>query len=46
MFLPKNVYTFHDVDQVKENKKNAIHRMEKRSLDMVLKRLVNEHFEW
>jgi hypothetical protein len=46
MFFPKGVYTFHDVDEVKESKKNAIQRMEKRSLDMVLKRLVNEHFEW
>ena len=46
MFLPKDVYTFHDVDQVKENKKKAIENMEKRTLDMVLKRLVNEHFEW
>ena len=46
MILPKDVYTFHDIDQVKENKKKAIETMEKRTLDMVLKRLVNEHFEW
>jgi hypothetical protein len=42
----KNVYTFHDVDKVKENAKRAIQRMEKRALDMILKRIVNEHFEW
>ena len=37
---------FHDVEKVKENSKTATQIMEKRSLDMVLKRLVNEHFEW
>jgi len=46
VFFPKNVYTFHDIKKVKENGKKAIQSMEKRSLDMVLKRLVNEHFEW
>ena len=46
IFFDNDVYTFHDIDQVKENKKNAIQSMEKRTLDMVLKRLVNEHFEW
>jgi len=46
MFVQHDVYTFHDLDQVKENKKKAIETMEKRTLDMVLKRLVNEHFEW
>jgi hypothetical protein len=37
---------FYDLEKVKENSKKAIQNMEKRSLDMVLKRLVNEHFEW
>jgi hypothetical protein len=37
---------FHDVEKVKENSKYAIQNMESRSLDMILKRLVNEHFEW
>lgn len=46
VFFPKDVYTFHDIKKVKENGKKAIQNMEKRSLDMVLKRLVNEHFEW
>ena len=46
MFFINDVYTFHDVDQIKENGKKAIQSMEKRTLDMVLKRLVNEHFEW
>lgn len=46
VFFPKGVYTFHSVDEVKENGKKAIQNMDKRSLDMILKRLVNEHFEW
>jgi hypothetical protein len=46
VFFPKDLYTFHDIKKVKENGKKAIENMEKRSLDMVLKRLVNEHFEW
>ena len=37
---------FHDVEKVKENSKYAIQNMEKRSLDMILKSLVNEEFEW
>ena len=46
VFFPKDLYTFHDIKKVKENGKKAIQNMEKRSLDIVLKRLVNEHFEW
>jgi len=42
----KDVYTFLDIETVKENAKCAIQNMEKRALDMILKRLVNEHFEW
>jgi len=37
---------FHDVEKVKEHSKMAIEHMEKRSLDIILKRLVNEHFKW
>lgn len=37
---------FHDVEKIKENRKIAIQNMEKRALDLVLKRLVNEHFQW
>ena len=38
--------TFHDVEKIKENRKKAIQNMENRALDMILKKLVNEHFEW
>jgi hypothetical protein len=37
---------FYDLEKVKDNSKMAIQNMEKRSLDMILKRLMNEHFEW
>ena len=37
---------FHDVEKVKENSKMATQIMEKRALDIILKRLVNEQFEW
>jgi hypothetical protein len=37
---------FHDVEKVKEHSKTAKEKMETRSLDMILKRLVNEQFEW
>lgn len=46
MLFYKDVYTFHDIKKVKENGKNARHAMEQRALDIVLKRLVNEHFQW
>ena len=46
MLFPKDLYTFHAIEKIKENGKKAIQNMEKRSLDMVLKRLVNETFEW
>jgi hypothetical protein len=38
-------YKFYDAEKVK-NGQNAIKNMEKRSLDIVLKLIVNEHFEW
>ena len=38
--------TFYDLEEIRENGKKARQAMEKRTLDMVLKRLVNEHFEW
>lgn len=38
-------YNYYDVHKI-NNAKKARHDMEKRALDQVLKRLVNEHFEW
>ena len=37
---------FYDIEKVKDNRKKAIQNMEKRALDLILKKLVNEHFEW
>lgn len=37
---------FYDLKEIKENGKKARQHMEQRALDIVLKRLVNENFEW
>ena len=37
---------FYDVKEIRENSQKAIQQMEQRSLNMILKRLVNEEFEW
>jgi hypothetical protein len=38
--------TFYDLEEIRENGKRARQRMEQRALDIILKRLVNEHFKW
>lgn len=38
-------YDYYDVHKL-NNAKKAKYDMEKRALDIILKRLVNEHFEW
>jgi hypothetical protein len=40
------VDTFYDIQQMRVNKIKAIQCMEQRSLDIILKRLVNENFQW
>ena len=37
---------FYDVEKIRENAQKAIQIMEQRSVNMILKRLVNEEFEW
>jgi len=37
--------TFYDLEEIKENGKKARQTMEKRSLDIILKQVVNENFE-
>ena len=37
---------FYDAEEIKEKGQKAREKMEKRSLDMILKKLVNETFEW
>lgn len=39
-------YTFWDVEDIRLNAKRARQTMEKRALDTILKRVVNENFEW
>jgi hypothetical protein len=36
----------YDLDKIKQNAKKAKESFEKRTLNIILKRLVNEHFEW
>jgi hypothetical protein len=38
--------TFYDLEEIRENGQKARQAMEQRSLDIILKRLVNETFEW
>jgi hypothetical protein len=37
---------FYDVGYIRENAQKAIETMEHRSVNMILKRLINEEFEW
>jgi hypothetical protein len=39
-------YTFYDVEEIRKNAKNARQSMEKRTLDIILKKVVNENFQW
>jgi hypothetical protein len=45
-------YSFHEEDyyydpeKIEENAQKARQQMEQRSLNMILKKVVNEHFEW
>ncbi len=47
---PSAVFTskviVYDLEEIREKGKKARQDMEKRALDIILKRLVNEHFEW
>ena len=37
---------YYDPEKIRENAQLAKQSMEQRALDMILKRIVNEHFEW
>jgi hypothetical protein len=37
---------FYDVEKVRKNAQRAIQSMEQRTLDIILKQLVNEEFQW
>ena len=39
-------FEFYDLEEIRENAQRAIQSFEKRTLNLILKRLVNEHFEW
>lgn len=44
VFGPNDIV--YDLEEIRENGKRARQAMEQRALNIVLKRLVNEHFEW
>lgn len=44
VFTPNDIV--YDLDQIRKNGKQARQDMEQRALNIVLKRLVNETFEW
>lgn len=44
VFTPNDIV--YDLEEIKENGKRARQDMEQRALNIVLKRLVNENFQW
>jgi hypothetical protein len=44
VFSPNDIV--YDLEEIRENGKQARHAMERRALDIILKRIVNETFEW
>jgi hypothetical protein len=39
-------FEFYDVQEIRDNAQKAIQSMEERSLKIILKRLINDDFEW
>jgi len=37
---------FYDIEEIRDNARKAIQSMEQRSLNLILKLLINENFEW
>jgi len=37
---------FYDIQEIRDNARKAIQSFEQRSLNLILRRLINEHFEW
>ena len=42
----KNLCLFYDTEEIRDNARKAVQSMEQRSLDLILKRLINEEFKW
>jgi hypothetical protein len=38
--------TFYDLEEIREKSQSAKQAMEKRALNTILKKIVNENFEW
>jgi len=37
---------FYDIEEIRDNARKAIQSFEQRSLNLILRRLINEEFEW
>jgi hypothetical protein len=37
---------YYDIEEIRDNARKAVHSMEQRSLNLILKRLINEEFDW
>ena len=37
---------YYDINEIRDNARKAVQSMEQRSLDLIMKRLVNEEFKW
>jgi len=37
---------YYDIEEIRDNARKAVQSMEQRSLDLILKRLINEEFKW
>ena len=44
LFFEEDYY--YDPEKIRENSQQARKQMEQRALDMILKRLINEYFQW
>jgi hypothetical protein len=44
VFTPNDIV--YDLEEIRENGKKARQTMEQRALDKILKRIVNENFQW
>ena len=37
---------YYDIEEIRDNARKAVQSMEQRSLNLILKRLINEDFKW
>ena len=42
----KDLSLFYDIEEIRDNARKAVQSMEQRYLNLILKRLINEEFQW